>query len=345
MNTSNALRQTFAAALTAVIGLGFSVEASAQSVTTTPVGAVTVTIGVGVNPLAVNMLRPAVFSANVSAVNAAILTIQGQVNVGAQLAADEPYYIEIYSGALKGDRFDVDVPATISLGNGTLVVSASSANNTVSFQDYCAALLNAKIVLRKHITLSDIQAASSVALVGNNDAALADRVQLYDTESNSYTTYYLRSNGVDWRQLGSTQQLAKKPIVPGVGVFFTKQNSPCTLTFLGEVSVNDFALVWYSGNQLVSYPWPMDVSPMSLGATQANGWVGNNSFALADQIQVYNVQNRAYDTYFLRGDGLKWRMAGTTTEVTSIPVVASTQSFFVRRNTADDNYILMNPIN
>jgi hypothetical protein len=88
---------------------------------------------------------------------------------------------------------------------------------------------------------------------------------------------------------------------------------------------------------------PVDVTAASLGGTVANGWTGNNSASLADQIQVYNPDTSGYDAYFLRGDGTTWRKVGTTTTVTSA-VATSAQAFFVSRKTADSSNILVNPI-
>lgn len=39
---------------------------------------------------------------------------------------------------------------------------------------------------------------------------------------------------------------------------------------------------------------------------------GNNSSALADRILIYDINANAYVTYFLRGDGVIWRRAGST---------------------------------
>ena len=98
------------------------------------------------------------------------------------------------------------------------------------------------------------------------------------------------------------------------------------------------------GLQLKAPAYPIEISPSGIGATAANSWSGNNSAAAADQIQVYNPITSAYDGYFLRGDGTTWRKVGTTTTVTSSNIASSGQGYFVSRNSANADAILLNPV-
>jgi len=97
-----------------------------------------------------------------------------------------------------------------------------------------------------------------------------------------------------------------------------------------------------TGLQLLAPGFPTANSPSSLGATGANGWSGNNQAAQADQIQVFDQALAAYSTYFLRGDGSTWRVSGTTTTVTSSNILSGDTAYFVKKLTADPNYILVN---
>lgn len=308
------------------------------------VGYQTTSVPAGLSTAGFPLLNADLAKISATSLSGAALSLSGQSNVGSLLSSSEPYYIEVYSGALKGDRFDVDVAATIAAANGTVVLNTGSANNTYPAASIANQLDNATVALRKHITLEQIQQMSSAPLVGSNTAASADQVQFYDNATQGYASFFLRADGITWRRVGTTTVANKTPVPPGTGVFISKQGSPVTLTASGNVRVNDFANPLKSGLQLQAAAYPIDVSPAGLGGTLANGWTGNNTAASADQIQVYNPTTSGYDAYFLRSDGTTWRKVGTTTVVTSNNVATSAQAFFVSRQTADNNNYLVSPI-
>ncbi|NDG71636.1 MAG: hypothetical protein EBY32_10110 [Proteobacteria bacterium] len=345
--TSNSMRlKSTSLTLAAAAVLAALPLANAQNVTATtdPVGFVTATVPVGISPLAVTLLNPDLLKTTATSVSSNSVALSGQTNVGSLLSAGEPYYIEVYSGSLKGDRFDVDTAATISAANGFVTLNATSTSNTYDVNSIASLLNNATVALRKHVTIEQLQSTASAQLYGNNSNALADQIQVYNNSDNTYTAYFLRGDGTTWRKVGTTISANKTPISPGTGVFIDKKSSSVTFTMTGSVRNNDFALPWKAGLQLVAPGFPIDTTPAGVGGTAANGWVGNNSNALADQIQVYNSATTAYDAYFLRGDGVTWRKVGTTTVVTSLPVATASQSFFVQKTTANSDNVFTNPL-
>jgi hypothetical protein len=307
------------------------------------VGYQTISVPVGLSTAGFPLLNPDVLKVATTTLTGAALALAGQTNVGALLSSVEPYYIEVYSGALKGDRFDVDVAATIAAANGNVVLNSASLNNTFLFSSVGTSLNGATVALRKHVTIEQVQGMASAALVGNNSASSADQIQFYDNATAGYAAYYLRADGTTWRKVGTTTTANKTPIPSGVGVFISKKTGAATLTAVGNVRLNDFSVPYQVGLQLAAPGVPIDVTPASQGGTVANGWTGNNSASLADQIQVYNPDTSGYDAYYLRADGTTWRKVGTTTAVTTT-VATSTQAFFVSRKTADSSNILLNPI-
>ena len=308
------------------------------------VGYQTVSVPVGLSTAGFPLLNPDVLKVATTTLTGAALALGGQTNVGALLSSVEPYYIEVYSGALKGDRFDVDVAATIAAANGNVVLNSASLNNTLLFSSVGANLDGATVALRKHVTIEQVQGMASSALVGNNIAGNADQIQFYDNAATAYAAYFLRADLITWRKVGTTTTANKTPIPSGVGVFISKKTGVATLTAVGNVRLNDFSVPYKTGLQLAAPGVPIDVTPTSQGGTAANGWTGNNVAGSADQIQVYNSDTSAYDAYFLRADGITWRKVGTTTTATSTAVATSGQAFFVSRKTADSSNILLNPI-
>lgn len=316
----------------------------AQATVSTPiVGFQKTTIPVGLAGIGFPLLNPDIFKGSVSSSSGNTLTLSGVTNVGALLTSGEPYYIEVYGGDLKGDRFDVNTAATISAANGTVALDSSSANNTYNLGSVGASLNGVTVALRKHITVEQVGAMASPALIGNNQAAQADQIQTFNPSLNSYSTYFLRADNITWRISGTTTGANKVPIPPGVGCFIKRGGTtPTEITATGAVRQNDFALPLKSGLQLLAPGFPIGNSPATLGATGLNGWSGNNQAAQADQIQVFDQSLGAYSTYFLRGDGTTWRVSGTTTTVTSSNIVSGDSAYFVKKLTADPNYILVN---
>jgi hypothetical protein len=308
------------------------------------VGYQKVSVPAGLSTAGFPLLNSDLVKSSASSVSDNAVTLSGESNVGAKLTSGEPYYVEVYSGALKGDRFDVNTAATITAANGTVVLDSASANNTYAVASIANQLDAATVALRKHVTIEQVQAMSSTSLIGNNSAAAADQIQLYDSTAGAYVGYFLRGDGVTWRKVGTVTTANKTPIPPGTGVFISKQGSAVELTSTGTVRQNDFAQPYVAGLQLKAPAFPIDISPSGIGATAANGWTGNNSATAADQIQIYNPSAGAYEGYFLRADGTTWRKVGTVTTVTSSNLATSSQAYFVSRNSASSDSILLDPI-
>jgi hypothetical protein len=304
------------------------------------------TLGVGLNPIGIPLLNSDLFKGSAVSLSGSTLSLASVSNVGALLTSGEPHYLEVYSGALKGDRFDIDTAATITAANGAVVLNSASANNTLAVSNIGAALDGATVAVRRHITLEKVQSFVQGSLVGNNTPANADQILIFNPNTQSFLTYYLRLDGITWR--GSTTGTAtqnKVPVPPGVGVFLKKNSSGVDFLSSGLVRQNDFSLPYKAGLQLLAPGFPLAYSPSTLGATAANGWSGNNTPASADQIQIFNTGSGAFATYYLRLDGSTWR--GTTTGTapqTSNNVVSDASAFFVKRASADANNVLLNPV-
>lgn len=304
------------------------------------------TLGQGMSAVSFPLLNPEILRTEVIATSGNAVTLGNQSNVGASLTTGEPYYLEVYSGNLKGDRFDVDTAATRAAANGTVILNPGSPANTVPWSAVGTELDGATVVVRKHITLEQVQGFIQGPLNGNNLAADADQILFYQSSSSNFVTYYLRGDGVTWR--GSTTGLTpqnKAPIPPGTGVFLKRNGAPVPMTSVGVVRKNDFAMPYQSGLQLVAPGFPFDFSPASLGAVAANGWMGTNMASGADQIQIHNPANNNFTTYYLRGDGVSWRGATTgTADQSTNKFIPGHTAFFVKRATNDLNNVLVNPV-
>ena len=332
------------ALLAAFAALGAFVSfSSAQTVATNPVGAVTKTIPVGLSTLGVTLTNSNLVVASCSANTSNVLTLVGITNVGALLTSGLPYYVEALTlgGNLEGDRFDVDAAATIAAANNTIVLNTSSTNNTFALTAGTA--IGTQFALRQHVTLSQIQAACTTPLVGNNAASSADQIQFLNASGNGFVSYYLRSNGTEWRQVGGLVNLSNTPVPPGTGILISKRTSPVNIVMTGSVRTNTFAQPLTVGLTLKAAPYPVSYSPAALNGTGALGWTGNNAASAADQLQVLNASGNGFISYYLRSNGTEWRQVGGLTTVTSSSLFAFNSAYFVSRKTADANYVLTVP--
>lgn len=332
-------------AISLLLFVGFAYPVAAQTTVSTPiVGFQKTTAPVGLSPAGFPLLNSDTLKVTTTSLTGNALGLAGQSDVGALLTTGEPYYVEVYTGSLKGDRFDVDTAATISAANGTVVLNSGSANNTYSVASIGNSLDGVSIAIRKHFTLDQLRISANPAFAGNNSALSADQVQFFNPATGGYEQYFLRGDGVTWRKVGTTDSGNKVPIPPGVGVFILRKNASTEITTSGAVRQNDFAKPYGLGLQLTAQGFPVDGSPSSLGMTAANGWTGNNSALSADQIQIYNPSSGGYDQYFLRSDGITWRKVGTTDAYTTNQIISSAAAVFISRKSADAQNVIVNPI-
>ena len=336
------IKLSFAALLA---GAALSTQVFAQAVSTPIVGFQKTAVPAGLSAAGFPLLNSDLVKTTSASVSGNAVSLSGQSNVGSLLTAGEPYYIEVYSGTLKGDRFDVNTSATISAANGTVVLDSASQNNTYPVASIATQLDNQTIALRKHVTVQQIQASASPAFTGNNNSALADQIQVFDSSGKRFVAYYLRSNGTEWRLTTGPTVVTRNPIPPGSGVMILRRGTtPTELTLSGSVRENDFSQPYVVGQQLLAPPVPVDYSPSSLGASATNAWTGNNNSTLADRISIYNPSSTSFVSYYLRSNGTEWRITTGPTVFTSNNIISSSLAYFVDRKSADANSVLINPI-
>lgn len=256
------------------------------------------------------------------------------------------YYLEITEGALEGERFEVDEAATQLATPGTLVIDLSDSLTTHS-ATAAGSLVGMKAAIRPHMTLSGLQARITPPMVGNNQAALADGVLIFS--ASSAITYYLRGDGVTWRKAGSTTDFSRLIIPPDQSIMLQMRSGAKELRQSGVVRANSFRVSLKSGVHSAAAGYPDSLSPIEFGATsdplapQLAGWVGSNQQSLADAIMVFDPERGSFVTYYLRADGITWRMSGSTTDVSAAKLIRPDAMIMVRRKHADPSNLVIRP--
>lgn len=356
MNALPSLRSPLCA-LTALLTFGLGFDAYAQSVSTTPVGAMSysfpanTTVSVGI-PL----VRPAVFTGVVSSGNATTVSFStAGLNLGTVITAGNFYYIEIVghsdnvTTAHVGERFEVDEASTTTTANGVLTIDTASALNTAT-GDY-SSLVGYKIVIRPHWTLASLFGTGTGATGLTSATTFSSADQVLSWDGSGWSTYWFRQNSAgtvkEWRNTAtSTTNQDNTLIPPGVGVYFKKTNSSLTLSVVGEVRTNRFIRNLDHSTQLIAMGYPIDRSPVQLGMLPASHYTPATSFDAADQLLAWD--GAGFSTYWLRrnsaGDVIQWRNTGTgTTDHSNTAFILSNQAFFIRPAGVPDDVVQTTP--
>lgn len=274
------------------------------------------------------------------------LVLMSSATPASALATGVSYYMEVTSGALEGERLEIDEVRTASATPGVLVVDLDDTNSTMPNMA-AGALVGMKVAIRPHMTLARLQARISPALVGNNVASQADSVLVFT--SSSSVTYYLRSDGLTWRKAGSTTDFAGMIIPPDQSIMLQMRSGAKELRQEGMIRGNAFRMNIKAGVQSAATGFPDSLSPVEFGATtnllapQLTTWVGNNQQSLADGIMVFDPAKGSFVTYYLRADGVTWRATGSTVDLSASKFLKPDSIIMIKRRNADDRGMVVRP--
>ncbi|RME69730.1 MAG: hypothetical protein D6781_07965 [Verrucomicrobia bacterium] len=317
-----------------------------------PVGFTRQPLTSGRQTVGVTLNHPTVLSATVAA-NAAdvlMLATAGRT-VGERLENGAAYYAEIAedpAGLFTGDRFEIDVEMTQSIG-GDILALRESPHNTLPFPLGDDQLRGCRIIIRRHITLADLFGTGSEAsLTAGGDLADADQVLLYDRARAGFDVFFLHRSPTDgtvhWRQAGKPGNFDDTIIPTGTGMFLNRRSdsADAVLTQLGAVRTNDFVMPLSEGYNLVASPFPAASSPADLQMNSANGFASAATADRADRILVFNGND--YTTYFLHRDeqsgAERWCLAGDTSRsFSTAELLAAGRSVFIYKIAADPGFI------
>ena len=235
--------------------------------------------------------------------------------------------------------------ATIASANNTVTIVANAASNTLATLPGANTLAGDMLVLRPHLTLGQLFGTKgNTPMQGATVASSADQVQLLNTGTQAFETYYLLRNGsgtvVQWTKVGGGSTSQDALVIPaGVGFVVVRSGTAnVALTWLGEVRLNGFARPLVAGNSLTSSPYPIDASPTQRAMTHANGFTGSTVATSADQIQLYTAG--AVQTYYLlrnaSGSVEQWtKVGGGSTNYNLVAILPADGSAVIHKVAAD----------
>lgn len=314
------------------------------TVTSAPYGAMTSSISTSTAGLAFPLISSDVFSGRIASNSANTLNFEA-AGLATALAAGERYYVEIVSGSLEGERYDLNTATTISSGVATLDLSttSNSTSNTLAVD----ALAQARAIVRPHVTLGKLSAMFTPALVGDANNTLADGIRIYGGPM-GLTTYYLRTDG-SWRSTPTSADQSGLVIAPDTSVIMVLRSGSKQWTHLGAVRTNVFRKKLKVGLQSFATGFPLDLSAVQIGAfvdpqeAAAIRWTGSDVVAQADSLRVYDVTTQSYKINYLRADGTSWYSVPGSTNISATPFLPAQGALLVGRMKSDPGYLIVRP--
>jgi len=337
---SQQARQFFRLAVT----LPASTDSAETTVLSAPVGVMSGSAPRGESGMAVPLIAEDVFVGTVESNTPTAVSFAHAGDVGAHLTPGQPYYLEVLTGTLQGERFDVAASpgggdtVTLRLGAGSLSTRPALAPD---------ALAGARGAVRPHLTLARLQSLFRPGLVGRDLFLLADGVWVF--ENGDLAFYYLRADGVTWSRVGGAGDFRGKVIAPDVSVLMEAKSARQSWIQAGRVRTNAFRKNLVPGFQAFASGFPVDLSPAQARAfvdaatPAATRWNGSNAALLADQMELLFRQGRPLDVFYLRGDGVTWRALAGSGNVAADPLLGATGMVLILRKNADPDYVVPVP--
>ena len=314
----------------AALSCFFAFVSQAQSVSSTPVGYVTLTInGNGYTALSNPLENSVVYSGTASAVSGTTITTSFSMTAS-ELAGTDPqgnstHYVQTSNGTI------LDITANTTSG---ITVAATSLSGIVADND--------NITIKKYTTVADLFGSdNSVGLTSGSNSSNSDLVYLMSSNgAGTYTTLYYQTDslgflgGTGWRTNASSSADASGIIIaPDDGVLIKRISAGnLSLVVTGTVSNAPANRALPQGYSLISYPFPTATTLSDSGIyASGNGYQSGSNATNSDLVYVISPSG-VFTTYYYQTDslgflgGTGWRAIGSTsTDVgtTTIPVGSS----------------------
>jgi uncharacterized protein (TIGR02597 family) len=273
-----------------VLGAAFTASSlSAQSVSTTPVGAVTTTVKANSDERAgIVLQRPSLYSSKVTSVSSGTITVTGSI----PSLGSETKYVKITSGAQAGQWF------TLTASTGTTLKVAENLSTL-------GVVANDTFEVRPFWTLATLLPAGGGLPVSTDPFSPASFVFFNDPSAvginlSAPTSYFYYSgdpdNAAGWLNSDGYVPAGDAIINPDVSIIFrngTSQNK--SFVTVGEVPVvktgiTVVAKAASSQDNVIYNPYPAPLVLKNAGFLSSNAVrPSSDPFSPTDQLFVYNV--------------------------------------------------------
>ena len=253
------------------------------------------------------LLREALYSGRITETGDHMLSIAASAGLKTALGAGRECFVEIVSGAHRGQCFDLDEAATT---DSVLAIDLASARNTSS--SLPAGLVDARVTVRAHWTLGDLLPAARFH--ATTSASTADRVMFF--ENGGYVVNWLLATpqGSRWVRTADATfaDMGRARIVTALdGCFVQSRGGAVTLPFVGEVRTAPMVRKVVSNMQL-----------LGTGAALAQTFDSLTTARSGDKLRLWNADQVTGSSGF---DGFTRTADGWVRDVDQISVDVSVQ--------------------
>ncbi len=335
-------------ALTALMAFGLGYDASAQSVATTPVGAVTVTIAAGTGttraltilsfPLLDQPLAGGQITGRITGITSSTITNSNAGwTAGALSNSAAPYLIQITSGAAKGRTFLVSTSTANTADTVTVDSEESSLVDLTSLGVVLGQSGDNYRIIPCDTLGSLLGTPETTGVLGGTTSTAADIVQVM--VQGAYRQYYYNTASSNWLRVGPNTPSATLPIRPDTVVVYSRlANTSIPLVLAGAIPVvSRKAIVRNTGVTTIATGWPKDMTLGTLGLNLMSGWVSSTDSSVADTVTL-QVQG-AYRQYYHNGSS--WIRIGPGTPSDGV-VVPAGSGFFVGKKASTSGSVALN---
>jgi len=321
--------------------LALASQAFSQNATTTPVGAVTLTVAAGsgtartVTVISIPLIEEASLTGQMSG-KISSLTSSSITNGSAAWTAGElstpsaPCLIQITSGNAIGRIFLISsaTPNTVD----TLTVDSEEASlvDLTTLGIAVGANGDTYRILNCDTLSSFFGTPGTTGIQGAATSAGADIVQMF--VSGAWRQYYFDTDSSDWRRIGPNTASNNVAIKPDAGIMYSRlPASSLALTVPGIVpSVARKAILRNSGTTFLAQGWPVDITLGTSGVDSTPGWLKSSSPASADivQFQVGGAWRQYYH------NGTQWLRVGPNTASNAVVIPSGSAVMISKKGSA-----------
>jgi uncharacterized repeat protein (TIGR01451 family) len=253
----------------------------------------------GARTFSMPLLPSAVFIGRVSSVSGREVVLPYMITL-----PSGSHYLEVVSGPLAGQRFEIDAAA--SFGNTLALQSAAPS-----------ALAAARVVIRPHHTLAGLLPPAAFSA--------EDRVLFFDTAANTFTT--LTHGGDSW--LHDVLGMNARPFAAHEAALVQVRGPGASLLFTGEVRANAFTTPLVPGTQLIAPGWPVS-TPAPVSALRSGP-----APETADRLRLWNGDTSpeisGYTNYYLENSTTPPSWKSQTGESAPAPLQNAFHGLFLIR--------------
>jgi uncharacterized protein (TIGR02597 family) len=364
MNLPHSPRSGSALLLSLIAAAGLSATSLfAQSVATTPVGAVNVTIAASANGTSYNVSQIAVpllgtplvpgasgvesptgrLRAPIASLTANTITVDTAGWTASQLAQTGfPMFVRVLSGANAGRCLQVTA-------NTATVLTVDNQGTDLTTAGYVTGANGDQFEIVAGDTILGLFGTTADGIIGGTATDFSqnktDRVTI--NVGSSIFNYYFNTDVGQWRRSGSTANQGNIVIPPQGGVVYSRiSTTPLTITALGNVPVGVSRLqLTRPLVSIVGRQFPTDTTLSALGIHNVANWrkanAGGVTIATSDKVLIKTGASLL--SFYYDATLLQWRRSGSTANQDGVVVSADSAVRIQRAGTAGSDTWTLSP--